>query len=95
VVSDGASWIGFGAGLSRGQISLAPVAGRRLNVLAEASAGWLMPRDELGWSGRLGLGVSVLGADQLSLLASASNVVSSVPGFAVYTLGADYKVSGW
>jgi hypothetical protein len=94
-VSDGASWVGLGAGLSRGQISLAPVAGRRVSVLAEATAGWLMPHDELGWSGRLGFGVSLLGADQLSLQASASNVVSTVPGFAVYALGADYKVSGW
>jgi hypothetical protein len=94
-VPDGASWVGLGAGLTRGQISVAPIAGRRLSVLADATAGWLLPLDELGWSGRLGLGISLLGADQLSILASASNVVSSVPGFAVYTLGADYKVSNW
>jgi hypothetical protein len=95
LVPDGASWVGVGAGFSRGQLSVAPVAGRRLSVLADATAGWLLPLDELGWSGRLGLGISVLGADQLSILASASNVVSSVPGFAVYTLGADYRVSSW
>jgi len=95
LVPDGASWLGFGAGFSRGQLSVAPVAGRRLSVLVDATAGWLLPLDELGWSGRLGLGISVLGADQLSILASASNVVSSVPGFAVYTLGADYRVSSW
>lgn len=94
-VPDGASWVGLGAALTRGQVSVAPIAGRRLSVLADASAGWLLPLDELGWSGRLGLGISLLGADQLSILASASNVVSSVPGFAVYTLGADYKVSSW
>jgi len=92
---DGASWLGFGAGFTRGQFEVAPVAGRRLSVLADATAGWLLPLDELGWSGRLGLGISVLGADQLSILASASNVVSTVPGFAVYTLGADYRVSSW
>jgi hypothetical protein len=95
LVPDGASWVGLGAGFSRGQLSVAPVAGRRLSVLADATAGWLLPLDELGWSGQLGLGISVLGADQLSILASASNVVSSVPGFAVYTLGADYRVSSW
>jgi hypothetical protein len=94
-VPDGASWVGLGAGFSRGQISVAPIVGRRLSVLADATAGWLLPLDELGWSGRLGLGISVLGADQLSILASASNVVSGVPGFAVYTLGADYRVSSW
>ena len=94
-VPDGASWVGFGAGLSRGTISVAPIAGRRLSLLADATAGWLLPLDELGWSGRLGLGISVLGADQLSILASASNVVSTVPGFAVYALGADYRVSSW
>jgi hypothetical protein len=95
LVPDGASWVGFGAGFSRGQLSVAPVTGRRLSLLADATAGWLLPLDELGWSARLGLGISVLGADQLSILASASNVVSSVPGFAVYTLGADYRVSSW
>jgi hypothetical protein len=94
-VPDGASWLGLGAGFSRGQISVAPIAGRRLSLLADATAGWLLPLDELGWSGRLGLGISVLGADQFSILASASNVVSAVPGFAVYTLGADYRVSSW
>jgi hypothetical protein len=92
---DGASWVGLGAGLARGQISLAPIAGRRLSVLVDATAGWLLPLAELGWSGRLGLGVSVLGADQLSIVASASNVVSTVPGFAAYTLGADYALSRW
>jgi hypothetical protein len=95
LVPDGAGWIGVGAGLSRGRISVAPVAGRRLSVLADASAGWLVPLAELGWSARLGFGVSIFGADQFSILASASNVVSTVPGFAVYTLGADYEVSRW
>lgn len=95
LVPDGASWVGLGAGFARGQLALAPVAGRRLSVLVDATAGWLLPLDELGWSGQLGLGISVLGADQLSISASASNVVSSVPGFAVYTLGADYRVSSW
>jgi hypothetical protein len=94
-VPDGAGWLGVGAGVSRGQMSVAPVAGHRLSLLADATAGWLLPLDELGWSARLGLGISVLGADQLSIVASASNVVSTVPGFAVYTLGADYRVSSW
>jgi hypothetical protein len=95
LVPDGAGWIGFGAGVSRGRISVAPVTGRRLSLLADASAGWLLPRAELGWSARLGFGVSIFGADQFSILASASNVVSTVPGFAVYSLGADYEVSRW
>jgi hypothetical protein len=64
-------------------------------VLVDGTAGWLLPLDELGWSGTLGLGISVLGGDQLSILASASNVVGTTPGFAVYTLGADYAVSRW
>jgi hypothetical protein len=92
---EGASWVGLGASLLRGQLSVAPVAGRRISVLVDATAGWLLPLDELGWSTRLGLGISVLGADQLSILASASNVVSTAPGFAVYTIGADYAVSRW
>jgi hypothetical protein len=94
-VPDGASWVGLGAQLARGQLSVAPVAGRRLSLLADVTAGWLLPLDELGWSGKLGLGISVLGGDQLSLQASASNVMSNSPGFSVYTLGADYAVSRW
>ena len=94
-IPDGASWLGVGASLTRGQLSVAPVAGRRLSVLADVTAGWLMPLAELGWSTKLGVGISVLGADQLSIVASASNVVSTLPGFAVYTLGADYAVSRW
>ena len=64
-------------------------------MLADVTAGWLLPLDELGWSGKLGLGISVLGGDQLSLQASASNVMSNSPGFSVYMLGADYAVSRW
>jgi hypothetical protein len=94
-VPDGASWVGLGAQLARGQLGIAPVAGRRLSLLADVSAGWLLPLDELGWSGKLGLGISVLGGDQLSLQASASNVMSNSPGFSVYMLGADYAVSRW
>ena len=94
-IPDGGSWLGVGASLTRGQLSVAPVAGRRLSVLADVTAGWLMPLDELGWSTKLGVGISVLGADQFSIVASASNVVSTLPGFAVYTLGADYAVSRW
>jgi len=94
-VPDGASWVGLGAQLARGQLSVAPVAGRRLSLLADVTAGWLLPLDELGWSGKLGLGISVLGGDQLSLQASASNVMSNNPGFAVYMFGADYAVSRW
>jgi hypothetical protein len=94
-IPEGASWLGVGASLTRGQLSVAPIAGRRLSVLADVTAGWLMPLAELGWSTKLGVGISVLGADQLSIVASASNVVSTLPGFAVYTLGADYAVSRW
>jgi hypothetical protein len=94
-VPEGASWVGVGASLLHGQLSVAPVAGRRVSVLVDGTAGWLLPLDELGWSGTLGLGISVLGGDQLSILASASNVVGTTPGFAVYTLGADYAVSRW
>ncbi len=94
-VPDGTTWVGLGTTLSRGQLSVAPVAGRRLSVLADASGGWLVPQAELGWSAKLGLGISVFGSDQLSLAGSASNVVSRVPGYAVYTLAADYAVSQW
>lgn len=94
-VPDGASWVGLGAQLARGQLSIAPVAGRRVSLLADATAGWLLPLGELGWSGKLGLGLSVLGGDLLSLQASASNVMSNAPGFSVYMFGADYAVSRW
>lgn len=94
-VPDGTSFLGAGASWTRGQLSVAPVAGRRLSVLADVTAGWLIPQDDLGWSSKLGLGISVLGADQLSIAASASNVVSMSPGFSVYTLGADYALSQW
>jgi hypothetical protein len=94
-VPEGTSFVGAGASLTRGQLSVAPVAGRRLSVLADVTAGWLIPQDDLGWSGKLGFGISVLGADQLSIAGSASNVVSMAPGFSVYTLGADYALSQW
>lgn len=92
---DGMAWAGVGMSFNRGRLSAAPVAGRRLSLLADVTAGWLVPVDELGWSGKLGVGVSVLGADQLSIAGSASNVLGPAPGFAVYTLAADYALSQW
>ena len=44
---------------------------------------------------RLGLGVSLLGADLLSLSIEASNVLGTTPGFAAYGIGAEYRMSQW
>jgi hypothetical protein len=94
-VPEGTTWLGLGASLVRGQLEVPPVFGRELSFLTDATLGWLVPQQELGWSARLGLGVSLFGADLLSLSASASNVLGTAPGFAASTLSAEYRMSEW
>jgi len=94
-IADGTSWLGVGASWSRGRLDAPPPSGRSLALLTDATLGWLVPQHELGWSGRLGLGVSLLGADLLSLSIEASNVLGTTPGFAAYGIGAEYRMSQW
>jgi hypothetical protein len=94
-VPDGTTWVGVGGSITRGHLDVAPVLGRELAFLTDATLGWLVPQHELGWSGRLGLGLSLFGADLLSISASASNVLGTAPGFAAYALNAEYHVSLW
>ncbi|HVZ34265.1 MAG TPA: hypothetical protein VG963_17680 [Polyangiaceae bacterium] len=94
-VPEGTTWVGVGGSITRGHLDLAPVLGHELAFLSDATLGWLMPQHELGWSGRLGLGLSLFGSDLLSLSASASNVLGTAPGFAAYALNAEYHVSLW
>jgi hypothetical protein len=94
-VPEGTSWFGVSAGLRKGQLELPPVYGFQLSWLADATLGWLVPQAQLGWSGRLGLGTSLVGADLFSLSLQASNVLGTAPGLAAYTLGADYRLSQW
>ncbi len=95
LIADGTSWLGVGASWSRGRLDAPPPSGRSLALLTDATLGWLVPQHELGWSGRLGLGVSLLGADLLSLSIEASNVLGTTPGFAAYGIGAEYRLSQW
>jgi hypothetical protein len=94
-IADGTSWVGVGASWSRGRLDAPPPSGRSLALLTDATLGWLVPQHELGWSGRLGLGVSLLGADLLSLSIEASNVLGTTPGFAAYGIAAGYRMSEW
>jgi hypothetical protein len=94
-VPDGTSWVGVGGSWSRGRLDAPPVSGRSLALLTDATLGWLVPQRELGWSGQLGVGVSLLGADLLSVSARASNVLGTTPGFAAYGVGAEYRMSEW
>jgi hypothetical protein len=94
-MAEGTSWFGVSAGLRTGQLDLPPVFGFQLAWLADATLGWLVPQEQLGWSGRLGLGTSLVGADLFSFSLQASNVLGTAPGLAAYTLGADYRLSQW
>jgi hypothetical protein len=73
----GTEWVGLGASLARGQLDRPPLVGRQFCYLLDAAAGGLWPASTIGFSAQVGLGVSILGADLLSVSARGSNVLGT------------------
>lgn len=74
-------WSGVGVSLARGQLDAPVLFGKDINYGLDVSFGWLMPVSAPGWSITGQLGVSVFGADSLTLAATAGNVLGA-SGFA-------------
>jgi hypothetical protein len=74
-------WSGVGVSLARGQLDAPVLFGKEINYALDASFGWVMPISGPGWSVTGQLGLSVFGADSLTLAATAGNVLGS-QGFA-------------
>lgn len=70
-------WLGLGASFGRGQLDQPPLVGRQFCYLLDAAAGWLWPVSSIGYSVQMGLGISLFGADLLSIGARGSNVIST------------------
>jgi hypothetical protein len=82
-------WVGLGAGIGRGQLDVPPIVGRTLCYVLDGSAGWLWPASGFGWTAQLGVGVSPLGGDLLTLAARGGNIVGS----SVWSANLNYAVS--
>ena len=63
--------------MGRGQLEQPPLVGRQFYYLLDAAAGWLWPASGIGFSAQAGVGVSLLGADLLSVTAGGSNVIGT------------------
>jgi hypothetical protein len=63
--------------------------GRTLCYVLDGSAGWLWPASGFGWTAQLGVGVSPLGGDLLTLAARGGNIVGS----SVWSANLNYAVS--
>jgi hypothetical protein len=70
-------WTGLGVNVGRGQLDAPLLFGRQLSYALDASVGWVWLVSSPGWSVTGQLAVSVLGADSLTLAATAGNVVGS------------------
>lgn len=68
-------WAGVGASLGKGKLDAPPLIGRQFCYVLDAAAGWLWPTSTPGFSAQAGVGVSVFGADLLTLAARGGNVV--------------------
>jgi hypothetical protein len=82
-------WVGIGASFGRGQLEQPPLIGRQFCYLLDAAAGWLWPVSSLGFSAQAGVGVSLFGADLISITARGSNVV----GTTVWSANAGYGLT--
>jgi hypothetical protein len=76
-LSHTSEWAGLGASLGRGKLDAPPLVGRQFCYIVDAAAGWLWPAADVGFFAQAGVGVSVLGADLLSIAGRAGNVVGS------------------
>jgi hypothetical protein len=95
LVPESTAWVGVGGSLARGELGAPPVAGHAFVFLLDGSVGVLVPERTLGFFGRAGIGVSVIGADQLSLSLHAGNVMGASPGDAVWGGSLEYAVDLW
>jgi hypothetical protein len=95
LVPQSTAWMGIGGSLARGQIGAPPITGHSVAFLLDGSVGVLVPDGSLGLFGRAGVGVSVVGGDQLSLLIHAGNVMGAAPGDAVWGGSLEYSIGLW
>ena len=79
-------------GLLRGDLQAPLSAAGAWTFAVDASLGWLVTDAALGWSTRVGWGVSIAGHDQLSIALRAGNLLQLVPGFEFWTVLASYAV---
>lgn len=70
-------WAGVGASIGRGKLDAPPLIGRDFSYVLDGAAGWLWPQQGIGFNAQAGVGVSVLGADLLTLAARGGNVLGS------------------
>jgi hypothetical protein len=76
-LSQSSEWAGLGASIGRGSLDVPPLVGRQFCYVLDASAGWLWPASDVGFTAQAGLGMSLAGADMLSISARAGNIVGS------------------
>jgi hypothetical protein len=84
---DPSYWSGVGVSLARGQLDAPVLFGKDVSYALDASFGWVVPMTSYGassgpgWSVTGQVGLSVFGADSLTLAATAGNVLGA-SGFA-------------
>lgn len=86
---DTSEWAGLGASVGRGQLDVPPLIGRQFSYIVDGAAGMLWPQNAFGFSAQAGVGLSIFGADLLTLAARGGNVVGST----VWSANLGYGIS--